>query len=241
VASGEGEPDYTVTISLDDGAVVKEVRIDKDNFFTYDNRFVVEGVALDGGPHTLKVTKNGRGALYYSAYLRYFTKEEGIGASGLQLKVDRRYFLLKQMPYEVEVEGAEGQKLAERRLRYERVPLKDGDQVSSGDLVQVELEVEADNDYTFLMIEDMKPAGCEAVLVRSGGAAQEGFGTYMELRDEKTAFFAHSIGRGKHLLRYRLRAEVPGRFHALPTVVQGMYVPELRANSDEAVIRVIDR
>jgi hypothetical protein len=241
VATGEGRPDYTLTLNLDDGAVVKQVKISSDNFFTYDNRFIVEGLALEGGEHTLTLTKDGPGALYYSAWVRYFTKEEDIKASGLQLKLERSYFLLRQIPYEVEVEGSEGQKLTERRLRYERVPLADGDPVDSGDLVQVELRVTSDNDYTFLMFEDPKPAGCEPVELRSGGEGQEGFYSYMELRDEKVAFFVDLIGRGEHLLRYRLRAEVPGVFHALPAIVEGMYVPELRGNSDEHIVRVEDK
>ena len=137
--------------------------------------------------------------------------------------------------------GAEGQKIMERRLRYERVPVNDGDRVDSGDIVQVELEVSADNNYTYLCFEDMKPAGCEPVDVRSGGKSQEGFYTFMELRDEKVVFFMNSIEQGKHLLRYRLRAEIPGVFHALPSIVYGMYVPELRANSDELVMIIEDK
>jgi hypothetical protein len=241
VASGEGRPDYTLTLSLDGGAVEKKVRISRDNFFTFDNQMVVEGVALAGGKHTLTITKDGPGALYWSAWVRYFTKEQDIKASGLQLKVDRRYFLLRQIPFEVKVEGAAGQPLTEQRLRYERVALKEGDKVQSGDLVQVELQVDADNDYTYLVFEDPKPAGCEPVELRSGGEGQEGFASYMELRDTKIVFFVETIGRGQHLLRYRYRAETPGVFHALPAVVQGMYVPELRGNSDEAVIRVVDK
>jgi len=241
LASGEGRPDYTLTLNLDSGAVVKQVKISKDNFFTYDNTFLVEGVALAGGAHTLTVRKDGAGALYYSVRLRYFTKEENITASGLELKLDRTYYLLRRIPYEVEVEGSEGQKLTERRLRYERVPLNEGDRIESGDLVQVELRVTSDNDYTYLVFEDMKPAGCEPVELRSGGQGQEGFYSYMELRDEKVAFFADAIGRGEHLLRYRLRAETPGLFHALPAIVQGMYAPELRGNSHEAILRIEDK
>ncbi len=241
LASGEGHPDCTVTLDFDNGAVVKKVRISGDNFFTYDNSFVLEGAAIGGGKHTLTITRDGVGALYYSAWLRYFTMEEDIGAAGLELKLQRRHFLLRQIPYEVEVQGAQGQGLTEKRLRYERVPLNDGDLIESGDLVQVELEAQADNDYTFLVFEDMKPAGCEATELRSGGEGQEGFYSYMEIRDEKVAFFVELLGRGSHLLRYRLRAEVPGVFHALPATVQGMYVPELRGNSDEAVIRIADK
>jgi len=50
----------------------------------------------------------------------------------------------------------------------------------------------------------------------------------------------NSLGRGDHLLRYRLRAEIPGVFHALPTVLYGMYAPTLRANSEEHVIKIVD-
>ncbi len=241
VATGESEPDFTLTLDFDNGAVTKTVKITRDNFFTYDNCFVLEGATLSGGKHTLKITKEGVGALYFNTYLRYFSKEEHITAAGHELKVDRTYFKLEQIPYEVEVEGAEGQKIVEKRLRYERIPVKSGDMLMSGDVIQVELRVASDNDYTYLCFEDMKPAGCEPTEVRSGGKGQEGFWSYMELRDEKVVFFANSIAQGEHLLRYRLRAEIPGIFHALPTVVYGMYVPELRANSDENIIVIQDK
>ena len=39
----------------------------------------------------------------------------------------------------------------------------------------------------------------------------------MELRDERVSFFVRRLARGKHSLSYRLRAEIPGRFSALPT------------------------
>ena len=107
-------------------------------------------------------------------------------------------------------------------------------------VIQVELKVASDNTYTYLCFEDMKPAGCEPTQVTSGGKGQEGFYSYMELRDEKVVFFVRSLGQGAHLLRYRLRAEVPGVFHALPSVLYGMYVPELRANSNEHVIKIVD-
>ncbi len=240
IASGEAHANYTLTFDFDNGKVVKKVKINKDTFFTYDNRFLLEGVALGSGKHTLKISKSGRGALYFNTYLRYFTKEEHITASGHELKVDRKYYKLQQIPYEVEVEGADGHKLIEKRLRYQRIPVNNGDAVKSGDVIQVELKISSDNDYTYLAIEDMKPAGCEPTQVRSGGKGQEGFYSYMEMRDEKTVFFVAGVQQGEHLLRYRLRAETPGVFHALPTKYYAMYVPELRANSDENVIRIVD-
>jgi uncharacterized protein YfaS (alpha-2-macroglobulin family) len=241
IASGEADADYTLTLNLDDGQVVKQVKINRDNFFTFDNQFVIEGPAITGGKHKLTITREGKGAVYFNTYLRYFTMEEPITAAGHELNVERKYFLLKQIPYEVTVQGSKGQEVQEQRLRYERVPLNSGDEVQSGDVVQVELKVTSDNHYTFLAFEDAKPAGFEAVDLHSGGKGQEGFATYMELRDEKVVFFAGELAQGEHLLRYRLRAEVPGVFHALPTLLHAMYVPELRANSDEQVIGIVDK
>lgn len=239
-ASGEGDPDYTLTLDYDNGQVVKQVKINKENFFTFDNSFVLQGPTLTGGKHTLKITKQGKGALYFNTYLRYFTMEEPITAAGHELKVQRTYFKLEQIPFTVAVDGAQGQQLTEKRLRYKRVELNDGDEVNSGDLVQIELKVTSDNDYTYLAFEDPKPAGFEPIDLQSGGKGQEGFYSYMELRDEKVVFFVPTLGRGDHLLRYRQRAEVPGTFHALPSQLYGMYVPELRANSDERIIRIVE-
>jgi hypothetical protein len=239
-ASGEGDADMTLRLDLDDGKVVKEVRISKESFFTFDNRLVIEGVALGGGAHKLRITRKGKGAVYVNAYLRTFTKEDRITASGHELKLDRRFFRLEEVTHTAEVEGAAGQALEEKRLRYRRVPLADGESVASGELVQVELKVTSDNDYSFLALEDMKAAGLEPVDLRSGGELQEGFLSYRELRDEKVVFFMGGLSQGEHLLRYRLRAETPGVFHALPSVIYAMYAPELRANGDEHVVRVTD-
>jgi hypothetical protein len=54
------------------------------------------------------------------------------------------------------------------------------------------------------------------------------------------AFFARTLARGKHSVSYRLRAEIPGRFDALPARAEAMYAPELRANSDEIRLGVED-
>jgi uncharacterized protein YfaS (alpha-2-macroglobulin family) len=124
------------------------------------------------------------------------------------------------------------------------------------------------------VFEDLKPAGFEAVQVRSGepcyaqelksGIVERQFGTqttaqraaeehlrrgatdytgrsrwtHQELRDRKVAFFLDQLLEGVWELRYELRAEVPGEFHALPTIGYAMYVPELRCNGTEIRVQV---
>ncbi len=53
-------------------------------------------------------------------------------------------------------------------------------------------------------------------------------------------FFIKELARGNHSLRYRMRAEIPGLFHALPAKINDMYAPELTGNSDEIRISIED-
>ena len=62
----------------------------------------------------------------------------------------------------------------------------------------------------------------------------------MEFRDNRVVFFARTLARGKHSVSYRMRAETPGKFAALPTRASAMYAPELKGNSDELKIGVRD-
>ena len=110
--------------------------------------------------------------------------------------------------------------------------------MQSGDIIEVELLIESKNDYEYLLFEDWKAAGMEAEKVRSGYLSNYGLRTYMEVRDEKVSFYIQNLSRGKHSLSYRLRAEIPGKFSALPTVAEAMYAPELRANSDEMKVEI---
>ena len=123
---------------------------------------------------------------------------------------------------------------------YTRTEIKDGETVQSGDLIEVELVVNAKNDYEYLVFEDMKAAGFEPVDIRSGASYADGLSSNVELRDEKVAFFVDRLPQGRRVLRYRVRAEVPGQFHALPTNGYAMYAPEVRAISDEMRVGVRD-
>ena len=112
--------------------------------------------------------------------------------------------------------------------------------MKSGDLVEVGLEIDSKNDYEYLIVEDAMAAGFEPMTVNSGYVPNT-MGAYMELRDEKVAFFVRFLAPGKHSISYRTRAEIPGQFSALRTRAYAMYAPELKGNSDEIKLRVVDR
>src|SRR5262249_22674324 len=74
-ASGEDSPDMTVEVWLD-GKKRKDVKIDKSNLFSFDNRFVLAGSDVSAGSHTIEIRKKGTGAVYFNAYLTNFTLED---------------------------------------------------------------------------------------------------------------------------------------------------------------------
>jgi len=237
-ASGEDRPDLSVAIAVD-GKVRKEVTITPANLFSFDASLVLEGADLDSGEHAITFTKKGSGPLYFNTYLTNFTLEDPIAGAGLEVKVGRKVYRLIRDDKTADVAGGRGQAIAQRVEKYRREPLADGATLKSGELVEVELEIDSKNDYEYLVFEDFKAAGFEPVEVRSGYNGND-MNAYVEYRDERVAFFVPSLGRGRHSVAYRLRAEIPGRFHALPARAEAMYAPELKGNSDEIRLEVKD-
>jgi uncharacterized protein YfaS (alpha-2-macroglobulin family) len=237
-ASGEDRPDMTVSISLD-GKPRKQVKITPADLFQFDNALVLEGDEVQTGKHAISFHKEGKGPLYFNSYLTNFTLEDPITHAGLEIKVERKVYRLIPEDKSVEVAGGRGQTIGQKVERYRRDLLADGATLKSGELVEVELEIDSKNDYEYLIFEDYKAAGFEPVEVRSGYNGND-LGAYVEFRDERVAFFTRSLARGKHSVSYRLRAEIPGMFHALPARAQAMYAPELKGNSDEIQLRVED-
>jgi uncharacterized protein YfaS (alpha-2-macroglobulin family) len=237
-ASGEAAPDMVVEIWLD-GQKRQEVQITSENLFTFDNKFVLSGADVPAGEHVVEIKRRGKGPVYACVYLTNFTLEDPITHAGLEVKVARKFYKLVPVEKTAQVAGSRGQALEQKVEKYQREPLADLASLKSGELVEVELEMESKNDYEYLMFEDMKAAGFEPVEVRSGYTAN-GLGAYMELRDQRVTFFVRQLARGKHSISYRLRAETPGRFSALPALGQAMYAPELRGNSDEWKLQITD-
>lgn len=193
------------------------------------------------------VRHGGEAPIYFGVEARFFTADAP-RAAGSDLFVRRDYF--KLVPVETLLKGVQ-----EKRVR-----LEEGDGVASGDLVECRLVFEAKNDTEYLLFEDRKPAGFEATEVQSGWgpsasritpAEAQGPGVrraepgrseplFFEWRDRRAAIFASRLTAGFWEIRYRYRAETPGRFAALPVTAEAMYVPGLRANSVGQEVRITE-
>jgi uncharacterized protein YfaS (alpha-2-macroglobulin family) len=239
------------------GTAVAHKEISGADVFNAPSRFAIDKKLIKDANEIRIVRKSGDQPLYFAAEAKFFSLEEPIAPAGSEIFVKREYFKLAGRPTLL------------KGLVYDKLPLADGETVKSGERVETLLTIEAKNNYEYLMFEDLKPSGLEAVEVRSGeslyarelksGAVEKKFSqspianpqsaidytgrqrwVYQELRDRKVALFLDKLPEGVWEIRYDLRAEVPGRFHALPVVGQAMYVPEIRCNGAEIRINVED-
>jgi alpha-2-macroglobulin len=233
-----------VTVKLD-GEAIHRWEVTPENVFALQTNLRLDGQMLTPGKHTFEIVREGEGKVYFSSFLSYFSKEDHLKASGNELHIDRKYYKLIEKVEEVDVtkRNADGTTSThkEKRVSYDRELLEFGAQLTSGDKIEVELNLKADNDYEYLAFEDFKPAGCEPVALRSGRGYAGGLVQNVELRDDRVAFFVSYMPQGTARLKYQLRCEIPGTFSALPTQGGSMYVPEVRANSEEWKVSIQDR
>jgi len=244
-ASGELDPDMTVAVQVD-GKMRNELRVTKANVLTLDATTPLGPEDLTPGKHTIKVRKQGRGFLYVSSFLRYYTREDPIKAAGHQVAVARSYVRL--VPKEVTKTRQvwredERKNVTEeyKTIEYDRVPVGEGEELVSGTRLEVCLQIEAKNNFEYLIFEDPKPAGCEPVELVSGSSYAGGTYANMELRDTRVVFFATYLSQGAHKLTYQLRCETPGVFHALPSRAEAMYTPYVKAISDSARLAIVEK
>ncbi len=121
-------------------------------------------------------------------------------------------------------------------------PVSDG-KFAQGDRLRVRLTITATRDCSYVLIEDTFPSGAE--ITERGTADEEVSGDswqqwydHVDVRDDRIAFFARKMLKGKHVLEYNLRAQTPGTSRALPTVIQGMYDAGLRAESGATPLEI---
>ncbi|HEU4521027.1 MAG TPA: alpha-2-macroglobulin family protein, partial [Thermoanaerobaculia bacterium] len=234
IASGEmaGELAYEVSVN---GRVVETARIEKSEALGAVRRISVDP-ALVRDSNDIRIRRTGGlGPIYFAVEGRFVSLEEPVTAAGNELFVRREYYRLSPKPTLL------------KGVVYDRLPLTDHGQVASGERVEVVVTIETKNDYEYLMFEDLKPGGLEAVALQSGDAlsateakTQRSVRVHQELRDRKVALFIDHLPQGIWEVRYTLRAEVPGSFHALPLLGQAMYVPDIRANGDEVRLTVTE-
>ncbi|MHC4209360.1 MAG: alpha-2-macroglobulin family protein [Planctomycetota bacterium] len=157
-ASGELEPEFEYDL-LVNGQRIARKKVTAAEALAAPSRFEIDPVVIRDGTNEIRIVRrNGEGPIYFAAEATFFSLEEPVPPAGNEIFVRRDYY--KLVPRETLLKG----------YVYDRTALTDGDYVTTGERVEVVVTIEAKNDYEYLVFEDLKPAGLEAVQIRSGEA-----------------------------------------------------------------------
>ncbi len=232
IASGDLRPAFDWTVQLD-ARVVASGRVERGTRPADIPPVVLTSADLAPGEHTLAIQVAGQGRLYYTVNGRmtlFYPRFQPAQAQGIGVTLKREY-----QP----VAGRAG---------------ADGWHV--GDLVNVKLSLTTAREVRYMLIEDLLPAGFEAL--NTGLATETGHAPTpsepwrwwgyerKEIRDDRVTFFASVLPAGTHTFEYAARAVTPGTFAARPAEAYAMYRPDVwgRSASDQVQIdadRVAER
>jgi uncharacterized protein YfaS (alpha-2-macroglobulin family) len=120
---------------------------------------------------------------------------------------------------------------------------------SRGDVMRVRLEIEAQSDMTWVVVDDPVPAGSsilgsglggQSALLQSGEQS-EGWAwpAFIERRFDAFRAYYRFVPKGKFAVEYTLRLNNPGEFLLPATRVEAMYAPEMLGELPNAAVVVL--
>lgn len=229
--SKELSPDYSFEIYLN-GVQVGNQHIGANDATNAQGLVITKQAGDVGSSNQIRIVKHGRGALYVSTTVEYFTAEANVAAqSSAALKITREYLRLRVS------ENESG------KASWKIEPLSG--ELRSGDLIVVRLHLTGGR-AQYLMIEDPIPAGAEQVPQVSGIYLNYSTGQWTdwysnrEFRDNRTAIFLNYFD-GDATFQYAMRVEVPGEFRVAPARAELMYQPTVQANTSNDRLRILDK
>ncbi|MEP6912769.1 MAG: alpha-2-macroglobulin family protein, partial [bacterium] len=194
---------------LVNGTSVATKQIRAEEALGAPSKFEIPRELIRDGANEISIRRtSGKGPLYFSAQAKFFSLEEPVQAAGNEIFVRRQYFKLVNHPTLL------------KGFVSERVPLNDGDTVKSGERVETVITIEAKNNYEYLLFEDLKPAGLEAVQLRSGeslyvkeiksGALAKSAGI-LPASSAGTASAPPALGSKSSLMNFKSSSDFTGR------------------------------
>ena len=121
-------------------------------------------------------------------------------------------------------------------------------QYSSGDLLRITLQVQADNTMTWVAITDPIPGGAtilggglgrdSAIATQGERSNTSGLLAYEERSFEAFRSYYEYLPRGQHKLEYTIRLNNPGTFQLPPTRAEALYAPEISGQAPNPAITV---
>lgn len=225
----ELQPDMRAVVRLG-GQVVAEKHFTKADVFQPEYTLTLDAQQLaryapGQQRFTVALEKSGQGRLYYTTALQQVAAENLLTPirNGAGLVIERQYRKLDLNAQH----GGNGNR-DDQQTTY-----------NSGDVIEVTLTVRAMRDFDYLLVEDMLPAGCE---VSDRGPLEtwewENWWCEQVVRDQNVSFAIRHLSPGVNRITYRMVAQIPGQYMALPPQIYDMYNPAMRGDGVGAVITI---
>lgn len=193
----------------------------------------------------LVISQTGESRLYYKATLQYEPRNAGVERENHGIDISKSYWINREEKWHV---------------------LDGSLELSRGDTVRVNLNVEVRDPLDFVIVEDPVPGALEAMDPRLAttnldevlgefvfydflqevgnvpwstiGFARNGF-YKRELRHDSIRFVSDYLESGKHQMQWTGRVIATGDFLARPAHAEAMYSPEVYGNSRAQRLRVV--
>jgi uncharacterized protein YfaS (alpha-2-macroglobulin family) len=186
------------------------------------NQIIVEGEQVKPEQMAeVTVDKRGKGFMFASMTWHYSTEKLPTEGKGDVLSIKRSYFVRRNV-----------------NQQYVLEPLAEGAKIQVGDEIEVKISITCRNPMEYVHLHDPRAAGLEPERSVSGHRWDLGLYWYEEVRDSGVNFFFEQLPQGEYNFKYRLRANMAGRFRVGPATIESMYAPEFVAFSAGQVMEV---
>ncbi|RXF70467.1 alpha-2-macroglobulin family protein [Arcticibacter tournemirensis] len=162
----------------------------------------------------IKIKNTGKSTGIAAVYWQYLEDINKIKPFSSGLTIERKYFLVKDLGHD--------KRLYE--IDDKHIPVK-------GDLIKVMLYVNAEENFEYVHLKDLRPSGAEVAKGLSGFETQDGLYYYQVHKDASSNFFISRLPKGKYVLEYSLWVTQAGIFNCGICSIESIYAPEFGAHT----------
>ncbi len=230
-ASKEYETNYQFAVGLNGDPLQQGQASPEDLLETVKLQVQLKDLLKDESNYLVLTRGDGKGNLYYSAYLSATLPVEQVQSLDQGISVSRQYFALTDTKNKTPITEA-----------------------ARGDLVRVRVTIVAPAALHYAVVEDPLPAGLEAIdttlatdtavpaVYTLQDYSERGWGwwyfDHIELRDEKVVLSAQYLPAGTYVYTYMARASTVGAFKVIPTTASEFYFPDVNGRGAGSLFTV---
>lgn len=209
-ATIQNQLSQVVSVRLGDGTNLGTLPTNSGSQFSWS------GSEITAGKATVKVETANNQPVFGAIYLSYLDELQTIQKSSGDIRLERHFYFTNN--------GKEEEILATTHL-----PI--------GTKVTVKLIITSNRPMEFVHLKDSKASGIEARETLSGYHYST-VGYYQISKDASTEFFIDYLPKGSHVISYDEFVSAKGELSVGAAIVECMYAPTFRANSDGWKFRV---